>query len=89
MRGNDIMKYNSLQYHKNPVIFAWSSILASRKFPRAVQEAWFSKTVEKDDVKIIKICGTIPYHTIRHDTIPYHTIPDPKSRDRPILFSLF
>jgi hypothetical protein len=71
-------------------------ILASRKFVRAVSEAWFSSTVEKDDVKIIKMFYDIPgtvYGTIRrHDTIctiAYHTIPDPKSRDRSILFSLF
>jgi len=64
---------------------------------RAVPEAWFSSTVENDDVKIIKIkmFYDIPariYGTIlRHDTIctiTYHTILDPKSRDCPTLFSL-
>ena len=71
-------------------------ILVSRKFVRAVPEAWFLSTVENDDVKIINMFYDIPaavYGTIlRHDTIcttAYHTIQDPKRRDHPILFSLF
>jgi hypothetical protein len=71
-------------------------ILASRKFVRAVPEAWISSTVVKDEVKIIKMFFDIPatvYATILlHDTIctiTYHTIPDPKSWDRLTLFSLF
>ena len=71
-------------------------ILASRKFIRAVLEAWFSSTVVKDEVKIIRMFFDIPatvYGTILlHDTIctiTYHTILSPKSWNRLTLFSLF
>ena len=63
---------------------------------RAVPEAWFSSTVEKDDVKIIKmfydISAVVSYGHWYDTIIQYHIImarPDPKSRDRPTLFSLF
>ena len=57
-------------------------ILASPKFVRAVPEAWFTSSVEKDDVKIIElfyditamvhlwyctVYGIVPYY----DTISY------------------
>ena len=49
-------------------------ILASRKFVRAVPEAWFFGTVKKDDVKIIKMFYDIPATV--YGTIPcYGTIP--------------
>jgi len=50
-------------------------ILPNRKFVRAVPEAWFSSTVEKDDVKIIKmfydISAVVSYGTV---TVRYNTI---------------
>ncbi len=53
-------------------------ILVNRKFVRAVPEAWFSSTVEKDDVKIIKmfydILAMVRYG-LWYGTIPYGTIP--------------
>ena len=56
-------------------------ILASRKFVRAVPEAWFLSTVENDDVKIIKMFYDNPvwyvYDIVRcvvlyHTTTRYH-----------------
>ena len=46
-------------------------ILVNRKFVRAVPEAWFLSTVEKDDVKIIKMFYDIP--AMVRSMVPYHT----------------
>ena len=50
-------------------------ILPNRKFVRAVPEAWFSSTVEKDDVKIIKMfydISAVVSYGHWYDTIPYY-----------------
>ena len=75
-------------------------ILVNRKFVRAVPEAWFLSTVEKDDVKIMKMFydipatayGIVPYHTTAryqvYHNIPYHT-GSKKPGPSDFIFSLF
>jgi hypothetical protein len=80
-------------------------ILVNRKFVRAVPEAWFLSTVEKDDVKIIKMFydilvmvryglwyGTIPYQTMARYHMS-HNIPYHTGSKKPgpsdFIFSLF
>ncbi len=47
-------------------------ILANQKFVSTVPEAWFSSTVKKDDVKIIKMFYEIP--AVVRSTVLYHTM---------------
>ena len=47
-------------------------ILASQKFVRAVPEAWFLSTVEKDDIKLTKMFYDIPATV--YGMVPYHTM---------------
>jgi hypothetical protein len=52
-------------------------ILPNRKFVRAVPEAWFSSTVEKDDVKIINMfydISAVVSYGHWYDTIWYHIL---------------